>query len=157
MKRFECRWVREPNPPAYVGKCVGCPEDVVAVSKLLWGESPREIFAVWFLDNRHRVLGYQAIHEGTHSASLVDPGDVLAMVLKSGASAFIAVHNHPSGDPTPSPEDVALTRCLAEAARLVRRDLLDHVVISDSQHVSMAAEGLMPKAPKQEPWSVSKG
>ena len=146
MKRFECRWVREPNPPAYAGKRLACSDDVIEVSKALLGDMPREVFLAWFLDGRHKILGYQAVHEGTGDVSLVDPGDVLTQVLLSGARAWIAVHNHPSGDPTPSPEDIALTGALVRASKLVRRTLLDHIIVSDIGHTSLAANGLMPSS-----------
>ena len=146
MKRLETRWVRESNPPSYNGKSVGCAVDVVEISKAMLGEHVREVLVVWFLNNRHSVLGYQKIHEGSMSAVHIDVGDVMAAVLQSGASSFIVVHNHPSGVATPSADDFKITKRLVNAAALLCRNLLDHVVVTDADHYSMQQNGTMPLA-----------
>ena len=91
----------------------------------------RETFHVLLLDARHRLQGRVRVSEGTLSTSLVHPREVFGPALRGGAAAVIVAHNHPSGDPRPSAEDVSVTRRLQETGRLVGIPLLDHVVIGD--------------------------
>lgn len=98
---------------------------------------PKETFHALILDARHRLKGRARVSEGTLSTSLVHPREVFAPALRQGAAALIVAHNHPSGDPEPSAEDVAVTRRLREVGRLVGVPLLDHVVIGDGAWVSL--------------------
>jgi DNA repair protein RadC len=92
--------------------------------------SPR---AVW----EHRLLRELVVSEGTLNSSLVHPRDVFAPALREGAGALIVVHNHPSGDPEPSIEDLAITRRLHEAGELLGLPLVDHVIVADGSWVSL--------------------
>lgn len=103
----------------------------------------QEVFVGLYLDNRHRVLREVQIAEGGLTACAVQPREVLVPALREGAAALIVAHNHPSGDPAPSPEDVALTTRLYAAAQVLGVRLLDHVVIGDGRYVSLAEEGLL--------------
>jgi DNA repair protein RadC len=96
-----------------------------------------------YLDARHRVLRRRLVSLGTLTASLVHPREVLAPALEVRAAALVVVHNHPSGDPEPSPEDCALTERLRDAARLLGVDLLDHVVVAREGFVSLRQRGLL--------------
>lgn len=98
----------------------------------------KETFHVLLLDARHRLKGRARVSEGTLSTSLVHPREVFAPALRQGAAALIVAHNHPSGDPEPSAEDLAVTRRLREVGRLVGVPLLDHVVIGDGAWASLA-------------------
>jgi DNA repair protein RadC len=89
----------------------------------------REQFAVLALDARHRPLGWRITSIGTLTAALVHPREVFRPALVLGAAAIVVVHNHPSGDPTPSAEDDRLTARLIAAGRLLGVELLDHVVV----------------------------
>lgn len=89
----------------------------------------REQFAVLALDARHRPLGWRITSIGTLTAALVHPREVFRPALVLGAAAVVVVHNHPSGDPTPSAEDERLTARLIAAGRLLGVELLDHVVV----------------------------
>ncbi len=80
---------------------------------------------------------------GTLNASLVHPREVFRAAMKCSSASLICVHNHPSGDPTPSPEDIALTRRLHEAGELVGIDVLDHLVIGDNRFISLKEQGCM--------------
>lgn len=101
----------------------------------------REVFAVLFLDSRHRSLGFEELFHGTVDAADVHPREVVRRALHLNAAAVIVGHNHPSGDSTPSAADRAVTQRLKTALALVDVRLLDHFVIGDGQPVSLAARG----------------
>ncbi|MCL6451474.1 MAG: DNA repair protein RadC [Acetobacteraceae bacterium] len=97
----------------------------------------REHFQVVLLNTRNQVLGVELVSVGTLSSSVVHPREVFKAALRRSAAAIILVHNHPSGDPTPSPEDVGLTRRLSQGGHLLGVEVLDHVVIGDGCFVSL--------------------
>ena len=97
----------------------------------------RETFHVLLLDGKHRLRRRERVSEGTLTTSLVHPREVFGAALREGAAALIVAHNHPSGDPEPSAEDLAVTRRLIEAGKLVGVPLLDHVVLADQAWVSL--------------------
>ncbi len=101
--------------------------------------------SIWLvgLDIRHRVLVTRSIAQGGASACALSPRDVLRPLLLNNCSAFVIVHNHPSGDPAPSSEDTAITRRLADAGRLVGIELLDHVIVAAEGHFSFLDSGLL--------------
>ena len=103
----------------------------------------QERFAVVFLDGRHRVLGEEMVSQGTLTASLVHPREVFRPALRASAAALILVHNHPSGDPTPSAEDRAVTERLARAGEILGVRVLDHVVVAERGYVSLREEGAL--------------
>jgi len=98
----------------------------------------RELFFVLLLDGRNRLMTELCISEGTLTSALVHPREVFAPAIRLSAAAIVVVHNHPSGDPTPSAEDSALTDRLRRAGELIGIRLLDHVVIGQGRFVSMA-------------------
>lgn len=103
--------------------------DAVKVLAPLIQDRPRETFAVLLLNGRHRPMGIELVSEGTVSSALVHPREVFGAAVRMGASAVIVAHNHPSGDPEPSPEDLTVTRRLIEAGKLLGIPLLDSLVI----------------------------
>ncbi|MEN5208116.1 DNA repair protein RadC [Stenotrophomonas terrae] len=102
---------------------------------------PQEVFAVLFLDNRHRALAFEELSTGTVDSAEVHPREVLRQALAHNAAALIIGHNHPSGNPEPSAADRAITERLRQALALVDIRLLDHFVIGDGAPVSLAARG----------------
>ena len=108
----------------------------------LW-HLPYEVFACLFLDNRHRVLGFEELFRGTVDSASVHPREVVRACLKHNASAVILAHNHPSGVAEPSGADRAITRSLREALQLIEVRVLDHLVIGADEPVSMAALGML--------------
>jgi len=97
----------------------------------------RETFCVLLLDGRHRLIGVQQVSEGTLTTSLVHPREVFLPAIRATAAAILAVHNHPSGDPEPSKQDLEVTRRLLDCGRLLGIPLLDHVVVGTGLHVSI--------------------
>lgn len=103
----------------------------------------REQFRTLMLNTKHQVLAQETVAIGSLSAALVHPRELFKGCIKKSAAAVILVHNHPSGDPEPSPEDVSLTRRLAQAGRLLGIEVLDHVIIGDGRYVSLKERGLL--------------
>ncbi|MGE3152568.1 MAG: DNA repair protein RadC [Nitrospiraceae bacterium] len=102
-----------------------------------------ETFRLLLLDAKHALIRETVISEGTLTASLVHPREVFSVAVRESAAAVICVHNHPSGDPTPSAEDRTLTRRLQDAGEVLGIPVLDHVVIGDGRYVSFADRGWM--------------
>jgi len=103
----------------------------------------REVFRVALLDAQNGLLRDCVISEGTLSASLVHPREVFKPAILESAASIILLHNHPSGDPTPSREDVRLTRQLVDCARLLDLRIHDHVIVGRGRFVSLAERGLI--------------
>ncbi|BCA53436.1 UPF0758 protein [Nitrospira sp. KM1] len=97
-----------------------------------------EIFKVVLLDAKHAIVREVTVSEGSLTLSIVHPREVFALAVKESAAAVIFLHNHPSGDPTPSPEDHELTARLVSAGELLGIRVLDHVVMGDGRYVSFA-------------------
>jgi DNA repair protein RadC len=108
---------------------LGTPEKIYGFMGPLLQNLPRESLRVVLLDTRHRLLHTEEVSLGTINESLAHPREILRPAISHGAYAFVLVHNHPSGDPTPSEADRALTRRIREAADLLQIHLLDHVII----------------------------
>jgi len=103
----------------------------------------QEYLFVILLDTRNRVMGKPfEVYHGSLNTSLIRVGEVFREAVKTNAAALIVAHNHPSGDPSPSPEDVAVTRALVEAGKLLDIDVLDHLVIGHHRFVSLKERGL---------------
>lgn len=117
--------------------------DVFARLSPIMRHVDREVFLVVLLDNRHRVLREVRVAEGGLTSCAVQPRDVLEPAVRDGAAAVIFAHNHPSGDPSPSQDDLALTRRLSLAADALGIRALDHLIIGDGRYVSLSDRGLM--------------
>lgn len=107
------------------------------------GASAVEEFWCLYLDVRNRPIRREMIHRGGLTSCIIDAACVLRGALLAGATSFIVVHNHPSGDPSPSPDDCQLTRDLKTAADAIGLKMLDHVVIGAGRYRSMCEEGMM--------------
>ena len=116
------------------------PEDVFLRLGPRLRDLPQEEFHALLLDTRHRVLREALVTQGTLDASLISPREVFRLAIAEGAAAVIIAHNHPSGDPTPSPDDRAVTRQIAEAGRALGIPVLDHVIVGDGRFASLANE-----------------
>lgn len=104
-------------------------------------DKDRERFKVIFLDARNKILATETLFEGTLTAGAVYPREVVRQALEHRAAALIFAHNHPSGDPSPSPEDVAVTRQLLFACKAVGITVHEHLVIGDNRYFSFADQG----------------
>jgi len=103
----------------------------------------KEHFVCLFLNTKNHVIGQETLSMGTLNSSLVHPREVFRAAIKRSSASILCAHNHPSGDPTPSPEDIHLTNRLIEAGQIIGIDVLDHIVIGDRTFVSLKEQGLM--------------
>ena len=117
---------------------INCPEDVVNLLSAEMSALDQEHLRVLLLNTRNEVMGVEEIYIGNVNSSVVRPAEVFRPGIRANATSIVAVHNHPSGDPTPSGADVSITRDLVEAGKLLGMELLDHLVIGSGQRfVSM--------------------
>ncbi|GFO65729.1 DNA repair protein RadC [Geomonas paludis] len=100
-----------------------------------------EQFVALLLDGKNRIISRALISEGSLNQSIVHPREVFNAAVRQSAAAMILLHNHPSGDPTPSPEDLAVTRLLCEAGQIMGIRVLDHIVIGENEYYSFADHG----------------
>jgi len=103
----------------------------------------KEVFLALMLDSKNRVLREIQVSEGSLNASIVHPRDVFQPVIRESAAAVLFIHNHPSGDPAPSPEDLELTTRLRDVGALIGVRVLDHIIIGSGTYVSLADRGVL--------------
>jgi DNA repair protein RadC len=106
-------------------------------------DSRKEYFLTLLLDGKNRIIRRVQVSEGSLSQSIVHPREVFTPAVKESAAAIILVHNHPTGDPAPSTEDIAITRRLREAGDIMGIKVLDHIIIGDGEFVSFVEQGLL--------------
>lgn len=119
------------------------PEDVASLLMSDMRYLDREHFRALILNIKHQVLRIVDISIGSLNSSVVHPRELYKMVIRHNGAAVIVVHNHPSGDPTPSSEDVAVTKRLSEAGGVLGVELLDHIILGDGRFVSLKEYDLM--------------
>ncbi len=103
----------------------------------------KEYFLTLLLDGKNRIIRRVQISEGSLNQSIVHPREVFSPAVRESAAAMILVHNHPTGDPTPSGEDIAITRRLKEAGDIMGIKVLDHIIIGDGEYLSFVEKGLI--------------
>nr|WP_026906335.1 DNA repair protein RadC [Paucisalibacillus globulus] len=103
----------------------------------------QEHFVVLFLNTKNQIIHRQTIFIGSLNASIVHPREVYREAVKRSAASIIVAHNHPSGDPTPSQEDIHVTKRLAESGKMIGIELLDHLIIGDRKFVSLKEKGYL--------------
>ena len=106
-------------------------------------DSRKEYFLTLLLDGKNRIIRRVQVSEGSLNQSIVHPREVFISAIKESAAAIILVHNHPTGDPAPSTEDIAITRRLREAGDIMGIKVLDHIIIGDGEFVSFVERGLL--------------
>ncbi|MES9844134.1 MAG: DNA repair protein RadC [Candidatus Sedimenticola sp. 6PFRAG5] len=124
------------------GQTFSSPEDSKNYARLQLAELEQEVFCAMFLDNRHRLISFQKMFNGTIDGATVHPREVVKAALRHNAAAVIFAHNHPSGVAEPSQADQRITTRLKDALALVDVRVLDHLVVGDSV-VSFAERGLL--------------
>jgi DNA repair protein RadC len=117
------------------------PHEAAAYLTPAFGSRPVEQFGVVLLDTKHRVLRTAVLAIGTLNSTVVQPRDVFREAALGAAAAIIVFHNHPSGDPSPSPDDEELTRRLAAAGTLMGIDVVDHIILGDVRYCSLKEMG----------------
>ncbi len=118
------------------------PQDVASMLQLQMSLLEQEHLKVVMLNTKNHVVGFRDVYKGSLNTSLIRVGEVFRDAVKENCAAIIVAHNHPSGDPTPSPEDVRVTRDLVAAGKLLDIELLDHLVIGRNRYVSLRQKKL---------------
>ena len=119
------------------------PDDVVALVGRKLRREQREHFLVLLLNARHEVLGKETVSIGSLNASIVHPREVFKPAVVQSAASIVLVHNHPSGDPEPSEEDVSITKRLVQCGELLGIGVLDHVIVASRGVVSFRSRQLL--------------
>ncbi len=133
------------SAPLERGQVIRSPADVQRHFQPRWRDRRRESFHALQLDGRHRLTSVDEVSVGTLTASLVHPREVFREAIRNAAAALLLVHHHPSGDPSPSPEDRSVTERLVAAGRLLGIRVVDHVIVADSGYFSFQEAGLIPE------------
>lgn len=134
---YKVALVREGTAPAERDKINSPPDVMVLVKNMGLADADREHFAVLMVDGHNQVIGVHTAAVGTLDAAMVHPREVFKAVLLCNAAAVILVHNHPSGDMTPSKADTEVTKRLVDAGKLLGIEVLDHVIVSGRWYRSL--------------------
>jgi DNA repair protein RadC len=127
--------------PVVIGRALTTPRDSAAILVPLLQHEPSEVFAILCLSTKRRVIAFHEVSRGSLDSTLVHPREVFKAAILANAGAIIICHSHPSGDPTPSPDDLHLTRQLAAAGTLLGIEVLDHIIVGDGRYVSFREIG----------------
>jgi DNA repair protein RadC len=140
---FRIALVREPGVKLAERPQIRIAADAAPLLAQYIGDADREVFAVALLTIRHRILGLHTVSVGCLTSSLVHPREVFKPAILAGSAALLLAHNHPSGDPEPSAEDIALTRRLTAAGQLLGIEILDHLILGEGgRFVSLRERGV---------------
>jgi DNA repair protein RadC len=139
---LQVRLVRE-DAISHESRSVRNASDAAQVARAFLQGADRETFIAILLNTKHKVLGVNLVSIGGLDSAPVHPREVYKPAILAGAKSVIVAHNHPSGDPEPSNEDVAISGQLKRAGEIVGIPLLDHVVVGDTGHVSLCEKGLL--------------
>lgn len=129
-------------PPPGARPQIGCPADIAQLVTFEMGFLSQEQLRVLCLDTKNYVVHQEVLYQGTVNSSVVRTAEVFRPAVTRTCPAIVVVHNHPSGDPTPSDDDVRTTRQLAQAGQLLDIELLDHVIVGKYRHISLKEQGL---------------
>ncbi len=132
------------------------PEQVVEILGPVFEGAESEVLAVALLDRRHNVIGIEVLYKGHVAGTPVRIGEMFRAAVRVNASAIVLAHQHPSGDPTPSPDDLRTTRDAQTAGALLGIEVLDHVVIGAERYHSIA-DGTMRAIPHSAPFTTREG
>ncbi len=126
---YHIELVREEKPAAFCGKAVFGPEDIADIFRQVLKNEDRELFTMLSLDTKHRVIGANVVSQGALDMNIVHPREVFKTAILLNANCIIVCHNHPSGNITPSREDLETTKRLIKAGNLLGIPLLDHLIV----------------------------
>ena len=139
MTKYRLELVKEESHKYEVETRISCPKDIYEVlTKVCRIQcNAEEVFILITLNTKNIVTGYFEVHRGTINTSLVHPREVFKRALLNNASNIMVAHNHPSGDPNPSKEDIQITERLKEAGNLLGINLLDHIIVGEDKYISL--------------------
>lgn len=141
LRELRITYTRSREPVTLDRRGIRTPADSAAVLVPILRDEPQEIFGVLVLTTKHTIIGFHEVHRGALAEVEVSPAAVFRVALLTNAGAMILAHNHPSGDCTPSPEDIALTQRLRQGADLLGVTILDHVIVGNGCYLSFVESG----------------
>lgn len=112
--------------------------DIYSMLKPMIGDEPREVFCAVYMDTKNRIVAMHRVSTGTADTATVHPREVFGPAVQLAATSIVVAHNHPSGDPTPSANDHAVTNRLKAAGELLGIEVLDHIIIGDGRYYTCA-------------------
>ena len=140
---WKLQMIRDVNMPSATQRLqIMGPGDVATPLLAYISQEPQEHFVVVLLDTKNGVIGMNTVSVGSVAAVVIRAAEVFRPALLLNASTIIIAHNHPSGDPSPSPDDIRITEILVEAGKLLEIPVLDHIVVGDGKYISMKERGL---------------
>jgi DNA repair protein RadC len=142
---YSLRMVKESACNYNIENAVTSPEIACKMANEVFDmqDQPNEVFAILCVNTKNKVAGAHIISQGSLNSSIVHPREVFKAACLNNASGLILVHNHPSGDPAPSQEDIDTTKRLVDAGKIMGIKVLDHIIIGDSRYTSLMEKGLM--------------
>ena len=135
--------LRIATPPRDNGTAITCPNDALALLQPRMQLLDREHFVVVSLTTKNRVIAIETASIGSLNSSIVHPREIFKNAIKLNSAAVVLAHNHPSGDPAPSREDLEVTKRLVEAGKLIGIEVLDHIIIGVDAYTSFKEQGLL--------------
>lgn len=142
VSKFEGVVCESPTLESPYGESVSSPKSVADMMQPVLEPEIVEVFSVLLLNGKHRIIGMAEISRGTMTTALVHPREVFGPALRLSAAAIIVVHNHPSGDPEPSMEDVEVTRRLIGVGKMLGVPVLDHIIVGEDGRYTSLRERL---------------
>ena len=143
IPRYDIRLIRDGRISVDATPIIRTPQDTLTVLEPELSELAYERFIALALSTKNHVIAVLPVSSGSLNASIVHPRELFQRAILSNSASLILAHNHPSGDPAPSPEDIALTRKLIEAGLLLDIPVLDHIVLGYGRFVSFKERGLL--------------
>lgn len=137
------RMVREKSSILYPQRKITKPEDAAQLFREFIGDRDREVFCIMTLDTKNQPTALHEVSCGTLNASLVHPREIYKLCILNNAASIICCHNHPSGDPSPSTEDIEITQRIGDSGTLLGIELLDHLILGNPSFVSLKEMGYM--------------
>ena len=131
------------NTPKKPATIIRSPQDAFDVLHSELAYLTKEYFVCLFLNTKNHVIAKETISIGSLNSAIVHPREVFRAAIKRSSAALICAHNHPSGDPTPSTEDIQLTKRLVDAGQIIGIDVIDHLIVGDQEYVSLKERGFM--------------
>lgn len=147
MKLYNYKIIREKSETYYDGrKSMNNPDDAAKLFKEYYEENfdmDKEHFSVIMVDTKNKMIGINLVSMGTVNQTITHPREVFRPAVMASANSVFLCHNHPSGDPTPSREDIDTTKRLKEAGKILGIEILDHIILGDNRHVSLLEKGMI--------------
>lgn len=126
-----------------IGKVISSPTDIASLIMKEMSFLKQEVLKLIMLDTKNNIIGIKDVFKGSLNTSIVHPREIFKEAIKKSSSSIIICHNHPSGDPTPSKEDINITIRLKECSKIIGIDLLDHLIVGKNQYVSLKEKGII--------------